>query len=320
MLDLLLASALAAGISTPHLLELRRVPPMLAAVLWIVALALRAMVAIGVALFLFLYLPQTGLFADIARWCWHEVLPLLATHLGLSGHPFAHAAVVLPVLVLAASLLWLTVGIARGWLSLHRQLRDSLGSGPWGSTVVSEPRILVAVTALGRGRIVLSSAALGRLDRNELRASVAHELAHLSRRHRPLLLAGSVLAALGRVLPGTRRAERELIFQLERDADQSAVRETRDPMALASAICKAAGASPSAGAVGLNEGGRVTRRVEILVDGEPPRSALLGRLVGGLVALLGAAVLTLAVSLPAWALTAPVGPAGTAAALHGCPA
>lgn len=320
MLELALASALAAGITAPHLLALQRVPPMLTAVLWIFALALRAMVAIGAALFFFLYLPQTGLFTQIADWCWHEVLPVLATHLGLSGHPFAHAAVILPVLALAASLLWLTVGIARGWLSLHRQLRDSPGHGPWGSTVVAEPRILVAVTALGRARILLSPAALGGLDRDELRASVAHERAHLRRRHRPLLLAGSVLAALGRVLPGTRRAERELIFHLERDADQGAVRETHDPLALASAICKAAGASPAAGVVGLSGGGRVTRRLEVLVDGEPPRSALLVRLVAALVALLGAAVLTLAITLPAWALTAPASAPAAAAGIHGCPA
>ena len=318
MVDLALAIALAAGIGLPHLLPLQRVAPMPAAVLWILALGLRAVVAIGTALFFFLYLPRTGLFAEIAARCWHEVLPVLATHLGLSAHPLAHAAVIVPALALAGSLLWLALGMARGWLSLHRQLRRPLGEGPWGSTVVPQTGILVAVTAVGRGKIILSPGALGGLDRDELRASVAHEAGHLHRRHRPLLFGASILVALARVLPGTRRAERELVFHLERDADGYAVRQTQNPLALASAICKAA--SIPAAVVGLDGGGRVTRRLKILMDGDQPRSRPLEWLVAALSIALCASLLALAITLPAWALAGPPGTAASAALHHDCPA
>lgn len=305
MIELELASVLAAAVAAPHLLPLHRVPPMGAASVWLLVLALRALVAIGGVLFVFLYLPQTGVFEAIADWCLHQVLPVLATHLGLSGHPLAHAALVLPALALAASLLWLSFGLVRAWLALRRQLRHSLGRGPWGSTVVADERIVVAATALGRAQIVLSPAALDNLDEQELRASMAHEFAHLRRRHRPLLLVGSLLAALARLLPATRAAERELVFHLERDADQFAVRTTRDPLALASAICKAAGSATSPALAALGGRGRVSRRLDILVDGERPRSRSLESLVAGLAVLLAAGVLSLAVTLPSWALSAP---------------
>lgn len=305
MLEVMLVSALSAGIAVPHYLPLQRVAPMLAAVLWLLALALRALVAIGAALFVFLYLPATGIFTAITAWCWHEVLPIMATHLGLSGHPVAHAAVVLPGLALTGSLTWLGFGLAKGWWGLRRQLQDSLGVGPWGSTVVADARLLVAATVLGRGRIVLSPAALDALDDQELRASIAHELAHLRRRHRPLLLLASVLAALGRILPRTASAERELIFHLERDADEYAVKVTETPLALASAICKAAGSSTNAVLSGLRGRGRVSRRLDILIDGNEPRDGAFERMVGTVVAVLAAGVLALAVSLPVWALDTP---------------
>jgi Zn-dependent protease with chaperone function len=190
------------------------------------------------------YLPATELFRALAEWCWHDVLPVLALHLGISGHALAHAPSIAPGLALATSLLWLVGGLVRAWLALRRHLKTSIGEGPAGSTIVDEAQILVGATRIGRGRTVISHGALRFLDAEELAASLAREEAHIRRRHRPLLFAGSVLAALARVLPGTRTAERELAFQLERDADEYAVRQTRDSLALASAICKAAGGVP----------------------------------------------------------------------------
>lgn len=306
MLELVVALGLPAAIAAPHLLPLDRTTPIWAARLWLCALALRALTAVGVALFVLVYLPQTGAFRALAEWCFHDVLPVLATQLGLSGHPLAHAAAVLPGLALAASLVWLAAGLARAWLALRRRLAGTLGQGPLGSTVVHGEHILVAATRLGRGRIIVSEAALRSMDVGELAASVAHEHGHLRRYHRQLLLAASALAALGRVLPGTRAAERELAFQLERDADEYAVTATRDPLALASAICKAAGAAAAPALVALGGGGRVTRRLSYLVDGSPSRG---GRLLEASVRLLVVGValgaLSLAASMPAWALGTP---------------
>jgi len=297
--------ALPAAIAAPHLLPLHRVNPASAAAVWLAALALRALTAVGGAIFAFVYLPQTGIYDAIAHWCWHEALPILATHLGFSGHPLIHAAVLLPGLALAFSVLWLLFGLARGWLALRSRLARPLGEGPLGGTVIEDHQVVVGVTGVGRGRILVSDRALGLMDPEELEASLSHELAHIRRRHRPLLLLASLLAALARALPGTRAAERELRFTFERDADQYAVRQTSDPLSLASAICKAAGATPLPNAIGLSDGGRVALRLDILA-GEAPRA---GRILERGARLLGLAltlmVLALSATLPSWALAAP---------------
>jgi hypothetical protein len=310
-----IAVAIVLAVALPHVLPLERVAPVLAAAVWLNALLLRAAVAIGGAIFLFVYLPETGLFQALARWCLHEVVPLLAAHLGLSGHPLAHAALVLPALALAASLMWLLVGLARAWMALRSQLRAALGDGPDGSTIIPDEKVLVAVTALGRARIVLSDAALGVMDAEELRACVAHERGHLRRRHRPLLLLGSVLSALARPLPKTRAAERELAFHLERDADEFAVRQTRDPLALASAICKAAQSRTPAW-TGLAGRGPVTSRLEILVDGGPQRSSVVERAAAALAALLAVMTLAITITVTAWIAATP---AATALPSSGVP-
>ena len=302
--EVAIAVGIVLAVALPHGLPLQRVAPLVAAAVWLNSLLLRAAVAIGGAMFLFIYLPQTGLFEALARWCLHEVVPLLAMHLGLSGHPLAHAAPVLPALALAVSLMWLLVGLGRAWVALRRQLRAALGVGPGGSTVIQDEQVVVAVTALGRPRIVVSAAALGVLDPDELCASVAHERGHLRRRHRPLLLLASALSALARPLPWTRAAERELAFHLERDADEFAVRETRDPLALASAICKAAQSRAPAW-TGLAGRGPVSSRLAHLVGDGPPRSAVVERAAMALAALLAVMTLAIAVTSPAWVTVSP---------------
>ena len=312
-----IAVMIVVAVALPHRLPLRRAAPTIAAAVWLSALFLRAAVAIGGAVFLFLYLPETGLVEALARWCLHEVVPLLATHLGISGHPLAHAALVLPALALATSLMWLLVGLARAWIALRRQLRAATGAGPDGSTVIPDEEVVVALTALGRPRIVLSNAALGLMDEGELRACVAHERGHLHRRHRPLLFLASLLSALARPLPWTRAAERELAFHLERDADEFAVRETSDPLALASAICKAAQSRTPAW-TGLAGKGPVTSRLEILVDGGPRRSATVEGIAATLTALLALVTLGIVVALAAWIGESPAAVAQVVSAVP-CP-
>jgi hypothetical protein len=306
MADVPLAAGLALVIASPHLLPLHRAAPLTAATAWVLALAVRALVAVGAAAFVFVYLPQTEFFRATAHTCVHEVLPIVATRLGLSGGALADAASLLPAFVICASLLWLSLGLGRGWLALRRQLGRARPDGPMGSALVDDERILVAVTGIGRGRIVVSRTALGALDEQELRASLAHELAHLGRRHRPILLLASLLAALARPLPGTRLSERQVAFSLERDADELAVRETHDPLALASAICKAAESEALAGTAALGGRGFVARRLEALVGDAPVRrGAAVTRSARLLVAILAATAIALSVSLPEWAVASP---------------
>lgn len=163
------------------------------------------------------------------------------------------------------------------------------------------------MTALGPGRIVVSDAALATMDDGELRASVAHERAHIVRRHRPLLLLATLLSALARPLPGTRAAERQLVFSLERDADACAVRSTRDPLALASAICKAAtGGASSPALASLGGRGSTTQRVKWLLAGAEPRpGAAAERSARTLVVVLAGLVIALIFGLGLAVLAAP---------------
>ena len=310
--------ALPVAILLPHIVGLHRVTPAVAALVWLCALSLRALVAVGGALFVFVYMPQTGVYAAVADWCLHEVLPLIAAHLGLSGHPLVHAAIVVPGLALAASVLWLLFGLTRAWLLVRAQLRRALGEGPHGSTIIEDDGIVLAVTGVGRSRILISRAALGAMDSDELEASLSHELGHIHRRHRPLLLLSLVLVALGRMLPGTRTAERELRFSFERDADDYAVRRTRDPLALASAICKAASSRTPTGTTALAGSGRVALRLDYL-EGQARRAdPRLDRGARVLAAALVTLTLGLSATLPAWALAVPQEAPVLSAADSGC--
>jgi bla regulator protein blaR1 len=263
-----IAGVVAGAIALPHILPLQRVAPVTASGIWLLALALRALVAVGAAVFVFVFLPQTSLFEAVARWCLHNLAPLLTEEFGLSGHSVADAAVVLPSLVLSGSALWVLFGMLRAGVALRLYLqRRSRGYGPLGSTVVEDSEVVVAATGLGRARLVVSQVALGTLDGDELAAGLAHELGHLRRRHRTIVWLGALFRSLGRLLPGTAAAERALIFSLERDADEYAVHETRDPLALASAICKAArGRAPALSAALAGRGG-VSLRLEYLLSG-----------------------------------------------------
>jgi Zn-dependent protease with chaperone function len=304
--EALVASGLTAAIVAPHTLPLERVTPIWAAAVWLATLALRAAVAVAGAAFLSVHLPRTGAYDALAQWCIHELLPLLDSEPAVSEHPVPHAASLLPGAAVAGSLVWLAFGLVRSWVALGRTLRQRVGEGPAGSTVVRHQQLLVAITGVGRGRIVVSDAALRAMDAEELGASLAHEIGHLKRRHRPMLLAASVFAALARILPGTGAAARELQFELERDADEYAVAHTRDPLALASAICKAASAQ-ARGLVALAGRGHARLRVGYLTHGAPPTGRPLEvtarALSGALVAL--ALIVTASVPLVVFAGHAP---------------
>ena len=135
--------------------------------------------------------------------------------------------------------------------------------------MVSGADVFVGAAGIWRPRVVVSAGALAMLDDDELRAAIDHEYGHVSRRHRFVLLVAEVCRAFGRFVPGAHHAARELRFHLERDADRWAIARCNRPVALASAICKAAVARRDGDlAFATLAGGSVTRRVRELLDDE----------------------------------------------------
>ena len=170
-------------------------------------------------------------------------------------------------MALVASLLWAMARVVQATLAVRRLVRAPLGRGPQGSVIIGGDDVMLAAAGLAHPTLVVSAGALARLDDAELAAAIAHERAHIRRRHRYVLLYAELCRVLGRPLPGTARAVRQLRFHIERDADRSAVRERADRLALASAICKAAtGATTRAGMAALGGDGTAARVRELLQD------------------------------------------------------
>lgn len=237
-MTLVLATFVALAIAAPHAVRLEQASPVLGATIWLAALLLRALTAVFAAIAAVLVLPTTQLFDMVTHWCWETVLPVLATQFGLDGHEVGDAALVLPALLLAASLVSVAFGLWRAARAVARLVqRAGVGHGPADSVILGDGEVVVAAAGLRRPRVLVSAGALTSFDDEELAASLEHERGHIQHRHRYVLVAGELCRALGRFLPGTRRAARELSFHLERDADRFALARDHEPAALASAIC-----------------------------------------------------------------------------------
>lgn len=261
-----IAAVAAIAIALPHRLRMERTPPGFAAAIWLSVLLLRALTSLAAAVAAEVYLPVTGLVTPLEAWC---LGPATAT---LSGHDAADIVLALPALILAGSLCWVLIHLWRAYRSVRLLVRRSVvGPGPAGSLILADgTTMLVAVAGLFRPKIVISSGALVALDDDELRATLDHERGHIALRHRYLVVAGELARAVGRFVPGTQAAARELLFSIERDADRYALDRSHSPAVLARAICKCALGSAPSGALGLG-GGVVVRRVRLLLDaGTPP--------------------------------------------------
>jgi hypothetical protein len=299
---LALAAIVAAGIVLPHLLALRRVPPVTAILLWLSSLALRALACIFAVVYLVWFAPKTNAFDMLTHWCWHAFVPLLSGDHGLEGHSVGDLALLVPALGLTASLLWFAIRMMRaGRAARNLVKRHALGRGPRGSVIVGGPEVAFAVAGVARPRIVVSAGALTSLDDDELAAALDHERAHIARRHRFVMLLGIALRTVGGIVPGGGRALRELSFHLERDADTWTLRRRHDRLALASAICKAANAghpARNAALTGLGTAG-VRERVGQLLEEEPVgRAQPATAAVNGLAVAMTACTLLVAAILP----------------------
>lgn len=297
----LLAATIVAALVAPHLLPQSRLAPATGIALWLGVLSLRAVVALALAAIALLFLPATQLFQLLTHWCLHTVIPFFATHLGFDGHSLGDAAVLVPALVLAVSALSAGFGVWRGARAVRRWLRrNSLGPGPRASVIVGGPDVVVAAAGLRDPRVIVSAGALVRLDDDELAAGLEHEWGHIARRHRFLSLLGQLLYGISRLLPGSARALQLLRFQLERDADDFAVRRTGDPVALASAIAKAAvdtrgGTTPALANLG---GTGVPERLRLLLGDSDAGPTSLTTALARILAV-GATVLALALAFSA---------------------
>jgi Zn-dependent protease with chaperone function len=263
-----LAIGVVAGFALPHILRLEHASPVTASVIWTSALTLRALTTILAATWLALFFPSTELFEALTDWCWHH---LLATE--LNGHDVGHLTTLLPVLLGTLSLVSLAIGTLKLTRALRRLVADSGRRGPAGSVIVGGRDIVLAVAGLRRPRVLVSAGALLELGDDELAAALAHEQAHIERRHRYILVYAELCHALTHILPGTRHAVDELAFHLERDADRCALARRVDRGALAAALTKASRLQIEPRAVAMALGGsHVQERVREIM-GDPPSEA-----------------------------------------------
>jgi Zn-dependent protease with chaperone function len=299
----LVASIALLGIALPHLVRLHQTKPATAATLWIAALTIRALASISLGVFALLVFPDTSAYRVLTHWCEHAVTPVLGLHLAIQGHAIGAVGVLVPLVGAGGALVATAVRTGYAMRSLHEMLSSrSLGAGPAGSVIVGGPDVVVAAAGLMRPKVVVSAGALATLDDEELAAGLAHEHGHIQRRHHLLLAYAEVCRALARILPGTRRAVAEFRFQLERDADDWALRHHHDPCALASAICKAATFRPTPTVVGLGSGALERRVDELMASPSHSPGSWRRRAVDTAAVLMVSVAISSAVALPAEAL------------------
>src|SRR5581483_10133298 len=112
------------------------------------------------------------------------------------------------------------------------------------------------------------------------------------------------------------RAAAWLDFHLERDADAYALRRTNDPLALASAICKAAQVPGHGPALAGLAGRGTSERLRLLISGPPLPSRLASFAARALTVTLATASLVLVLSSPSLSQAAADQP--PAGAAHQC--
>lgn len=320
----MVASAAVAGVVlsgllvAPHLLPRKSVDPTAGILLFGSALALRAAFVVAVTVILVLALPSTPEFGALSSWCLHAVVPYVSTHLGLNGHAVGHAAVLTPpALVLAAFIsagygVWRACREVRGWLRA-----SSIGAGPEGTLIVGGSRVVLATSGIRRPQVLVSAGALLELDDAELHAGLEHERGHVKHGHRFISLGAVALYALARVLPGSRAALDQLMFHLERDADEYALRRTNDPDGLARAIEKAALPDYAAPAMtGLGSSGAFDR-IQVLGRARPA-STPLTLLAAVVSALLVATAGSLVFLMPALIAVIPIDTSLSLGSIFGC--
>jgi Zn-dependent protease with chaperone function len=152
------------------------------------------------------------------------------------------------------------------------------------------------------GRVVVSTAMLRALPADERRVLLAHEAAHLTRRHHLWVQTAELAAAANPLLRPAARAVRAAV---ERDADEVAATEVDDRLLTARALARAGlartaarrGATLAAALAGADSA--VADRARALLGGPPPRRRALAGLMAGLMLATGIAALVTGVQTEA---------------------
>ena len=213
-------------------------------------------------------------------------------------------SIIAAVVTLAAAgrLIWAAASalvIARRRRARHDEALALVGRrGPLPGVVLLDDERPAVYCLPGRGRIVFTTGALHRLDRQQIQAVLAHERAHLAGRHHLVIM-------LARVLPGAFPGIRFLavaVGQIERlvemAADDAAARRAHR-LSLAGALLTLAEVRVPAAALGAGETAGA-QRIRRLI--EPPRPASRARRAAAFtLTLVGAPAVALAA--PALALT-----------------
>jgi Zn-dependent protease with chaperone function len=225
--------------------------------------AVASVTAGGLALMVPAMRVSTGL-AGLLASC---VMALRSQYAHPGGVALTGAGAVLALAVLAR-IIWCTARAlaqaARARRTHRRRLSLVAMPGPQPGAVIVPHHEPVAYCLPGRGsRIVLTTAAIGVLDEDQLRAVVAHERAHLRGRHHLLVtLAGALSAAFPRV-PAFRIACEQVARLAELAADDAASAAAHR-LAAAGALLNLGASTPAAG---LGAGNADAARVRRLIDG-----------------------------------------------------
>jgi Zn-dependent protease with chaperone function len=301
-LAIVAGSALALGAVTP--LVLRRLRglerwPALTVWLWL-ATAIGALAAVTLT-GLLLLVPTRPLgtsAAELLRTC------VMALRAALSTPHHSNTETATGMLLVATVVGGFVVGSAvvalRAWHAArrHRELLTLAGrpaTGLPGVTVLDHGRPFAYCLPGREGPVVLSSAALGRLEAEQLVAVLAHERAHQSGRHHRLVLFAQVLQVGFPWLPAGRLARDAAARLVELAADDAAARAHGHLQVAAALTTLGDTLAPEAtlGAAALSARERISR----LTAPRQHRGTL--ALLAGLLALaLPLAAGTLAVALP----------------------
>jgi Zn-dependent protease with chaperone function len=197
-------------------------------------------------------LPPTALFADLGQLVGACLVRLRAAYGTPAGAGIVTAGQVLS-LATVARLVWAVGRVAhrrRGQRRRHRLLVRLAGARrPDLPAVVLDCPGPAAYSVGGRRpTVVVTSGAVDLLTPPQLGAVLAHEHAHLHRRHHRLTLAAALVAEAMPVVPLLREAPARVERLLEMDADERAA-DHHEPRVLASALV-AAGVAGRAGRAG----------------------------------------------------------------------
>lgn len=200
---------------------------------------------------------------------------------------------VLLLVILVAALAWVwtrAVLTRRGQVRNHRLLtagdqghdvagvpRYGAPDGPRGATVVphEQPAIYCVRGTGGRSEIVVTSGAVQRLSRDQLEAALAHEEAHLRRRHHVTVLAAEVCTRALSWIGALRHHTSSVRMLVEQAADDDAARR-HGPVEVASALLAMSTPAPveSTGpGLPLSGPGDPSTRIRRLLEGRPGQTS-----------------------------------------------